>query len=148
MMLKSQPTRTYGPLDHGRPYSDHMANGVRWTEGYSYEVIDGRLYVSPHANMPHEHLRLWLVRKLMARGSVPDILSALGRHPADAMVALVGHEPTLSVLLAHLLGARDGDPFAFKKGGAALVDLPDGPSDPGRLVWFLKPRVLRALADD
>ena len=64
------------------------------------------------------------------------------------MVGLVGHEPTLSDLLAHLLGARAGDPFAFKKRGAALVDLPDGPSEPGRLLWFLKPRVLRALADD
>lgn len=84
----------------------------------------------------------------LARGSVPGILSAVGAHPADAMVAIVGHEPTLSALLAHLLGAAHGDRFAFKKGGAALVDLPDGPSEPGRLVWFLKPRVLRALAED
>ena len=89
-----------------------------------------------------------IVEPALARGSVPGILSVLGAHPADAVVALVGHEPTLSALLAHLLGARDGDRFAFKKGGAALVDLPDGPSDPGRLVWFLKPSVLRALADD
>lgn len=34
----------------------------------------------------------------------------------------------------------------FKKGGAALVDLPEGPASPGRLIWFLPPRVLRALA--
>jgi phosphohistidine phosphatase len=88
------------------------------------------------------------VEPALARGSVPGILSALGAHPADATVALVGHEPTLSALLAHLLGARDGERVAFKKGGAALVDLPDGPSDPGRLVWFLKPSVLRALADE
>jgi phosphohistidine phosphatase len=88
------------------------------------------------------------VEPVLAGGSVSGILSALGTHAADAMVALVGHEPTLSDLLAHLLGARAGDRFAFKKGGAALVDLPDGPSKPGRLVWFLKPRVLRALADD
>ena len=83
----------------------------------------------------------------LARGGVPAILRALEAHPAGATVALVGHEPTLSVLLAHLLGARDGDRFAFKKGGAALVDLPDGPAHPGRLLWFLRPRVLRALAD-
>jgi phosphohistidine phosphatase len=87
------------------------------------------------------------VEPALAGGSVSGILSALGTHAADALVALVGHEPTLSDLLAHLLGARAGDRFAFKKGGAALVDLPDGPSEPGRLLWFLKPRVLRALAD-
>jgi len=89
-----------------------------------------------------------VVEPALAGGSVPGILSALGGHPTDAMVAIVGHEPTLSALLAHVLGATDGDRFAFKKGGAALVDLPDGPSGPGRLVWFLKPSVLRALAAD
>lgn len=88
------------------------------------------------------------VEPALARGSVPAILRALATHPAGATVAVVGHEPTLSALLAHLLGARDGARFAFRKGGAALVDLPDGPSEPGRLFWFLKPRVLRALADD
>ena len=88
------------------------------------------------------------IEPALARENVPGILRALGTHPADATVAIVGHEPTLSALLAGLLGAADGARFAFKKGGAALVDLPDGPSDPGRLVWFLRPRVLRALAGE
>jgi hypothetical protein len=35
------------------------------------------------------------------------------------------------------------DRFAFKKGGAALVDLKEGPSIPGQLMWFVKPRILR-----
>jgi phosphohistidine phosphatase len=63
-------------------------------------------------------------------------------------VAIVGHEPTLSALLARLLGAAHGERLAFKKGGAALVDLPDGPTGLGVLLWFLKPKVLRALAGD
>jgi len=88
------------------------------------------------------------VETALAHGSVDDILTALGRHPASATVAIVGHEPMMSMTLARLLGAGDGERFPFKKGGAALVDLPDGPSAGGRLVWFLRPKVLRALAGD
>jgi len=84
----------------------------------------------------------------LALGSVAGIVAALKTHPLGATVAIVGHEPLLSALLAHLLGAVHGERLAFKKGGAALVDLPDGPSSAGRLIWFLKPRVLRALAGD
>ena len=88
------------------------------------------------------------VEPALAHGSVDQILTALGRRPSDATIALVGHEPTLSMILARLLGAADSERLAFKKGGAALVDLPDGPSAGGQLVWFLKPKVLRALAGD
>ena len=88
------------------------------------------------------------IEPALARGSVDGILAALGAHPPDATVAIVGHEPTLSALLARLLGATGGEPLAFKKGGAALVDLPAGPSGVGRLIWFLKPRLLRALAGE
>jgi len=45
-------------------------------------------------------------------------------------------------------GAQEGEQFSFKKGGAALVDLPEGPSGAARLLWFLKPKILRALARD
>jgi len=88
------------------------------------------------------------VEPALAHGSVDEIMTALGKRPAGATIALVGHEPTLSMILARLLGAADGERLAFKKGGAALVDLPDGPSAGGQLVWFLKPKVLRALAGD
>jgi phosphohistidine phosphatase len=88
------------------------------------------------------------VEPALAHGSVDEVMTALGKRPPNATIALVGHEPTLSMILARLLGAADGERLAFKKGGAALVDLPDGPSAGGQLVWFLKPKVLRALAGD
>jgi phosphohistidine phosphatase len=88
------------------------------------------------------------IETALAHGSVDDIVTALGKLPSGATVGVVGHEPTLSMLLARLLGAADGERLPFKKGGAALVDLPDGPSAGGRLVWFLKPKVLRALAGE
>ena len=82
----------------------------------------------------------------LAHGGADAILVLLQRQPADATVVVVGHEPVLSLLLARLLGSGRGERFAFKKGGAALVDLPDGPRAGGRLVWFLKPRILRIIA--
>jgi phosphohistidine phosphatase len=89
-----------------------------------------------------------IVEPVLAHGSVSDVVSALARQPPEATVAIVGHEPVVSSLLAWLLGASRDGAFAFKKGGCALVDLPDGPGASGRLIWFVKPRILRALAED
>jgi hypothetical protein len=61
-------------------------------------------------------------------------------------IGVVGHEPLLSAVLARLMGVSDSDRIAFEKGGVALVDLPDGLSAAGRLVWFLAPSILRTLA--
>jgi phosphohistidine phosphatase len=84
----------------------------------------------------------------LADESVNGIVIALKAYPPGATIALVGHEPLLSALLARTLGASEGGRLAFQKGGAALLDLPDGPASLGRLVWFLPPRVLRALGVD
>lgn len=82
----------------------------------------------------------------LADGSMAALLSLLSRYPASATVALVGHEPHLSDLLATLLGDGDADRLAFKKGGAACVEF-DGPvRRGGYLRWFLPPRILRRLA--
>jgi phosphohistidine phosphatase len=81
----------------------------------------------------------------LAGGSVEEVLGLLSRFSADASVALVGHEPQLSELLARFVGSQDGARLAFRKGGVAVVDLPDGPSSAGRLAAFLPPGVLRTL---
>ena len=86
------------------------------------------------------------IEPALAGQSVDAIVAALSLHPADATVAVVGHEPVLGAFLAQMLGAAQAERLAFKKGGAALVDLPEGPSAAGRLVWFLDPRTLRTLA--
>jgi phosphohistidine phosphatase len=86
------------------------------------------------------------IEPALADGTADAILTALAVHRSATTIAVVGHEPLLSAVLARLVGVSDSQWIAFKKGGAALVDLPDGLSGAGRLVWFLEPRILRALA--
>jgi len=81
---------------------------------------------------------------LLAGGSPEALLAAIGAHPVDSAVALVGHEPDLSQFLAHVVGGV-AERLPFKKGGAALVELDDGAAGAGRLIWFMPPRLLRAL---
>jgi Uma2 family endonuclease len=52
------------PKDHGRPLSLEEFQHAGSQEGYHYELIDGKLEVSPLPNMPHDELRDWLRDKL------------------------------------------------------------------------------------
>lgn len=81
----------------------------------------------------------------LAGGDIDGLAAALAKQPQDATVALVGHEPHTSDLLARLLGGAAPERLTFRKGGAALVELPGSLAEGGRLVWYLRPRILRQL---
>ena len=81
----------------------------------------------------------------LASGSFEGLAAVLDRYPDDATVAVVGHEPWVSELLARLLGSRHDTRLEFKKGGAALVGVPGRLVEGGQLVWFLPPKLLRKL---
>jgi len=52
-----------GPTDHGRPmtYDEYLTGDYQG--GYHYELIDGKLYVTPLPNLPENRVELWLFRK-------------------------------------------------------------------------------------
>jgi phosphohistidine phosphatase len=79
----------------------------------------------------------------LASGSFEEQAAVLDGYPDTATVAVVGHEPWVSELLARLLGSRREDRLTFKKGGAALVEVPGHLAEGGQLAWFLPPKVLR-----
>lgn len=60
-------------------------------------------------------------------------------HARAGAVMLVGHEPDLSETIGTLIG---GGRIAMKKGGLALVELPDAQSRRGELLWLLTPKWL------
>jgi len=80
-------------------------------------------------------------------GTPPEeLLAELARVRAP-QVAVVGHEPDLSELLTICLGARSRGAFALRKSGVAVVEFSGRPAaGRGRLVAFLPPKLLRALA--
>jgi phosphohistidine phosphatase len=81
----------------------------------------------------------------LAPGQSPDeVMNQLARAARRRRIALVGHEPGLGELAAHLLGARR--PLEFRKGGVCRIDL-QGLTEkrPGSLIWFVTPKMLRQL---
>lgn len=74
------------------------------------------------------------------------VVAWLAEQPADAVVALVGHEPDLSVFASWLLTGRKHPILALKKGAACLLEFEAKP-DPGGavLAWSLTPVQLRRL---
>ena len=73
----------------------------------------------------------------LASGSVTAILAALEYQPRDAGIALVGHEPTVSALVAELVGLSSSEAVAFGVGSAALLDVASLSRRSARLVWYL-----------
>jgi phosphohistidine phosphatase len=73
------------------------------------------------------------------------VVAQLARTARRRRVALVGHEPDLGELAAHLIGVDRALPF--KKGGVCRIDLESlAPRRAGTLVWFVPPKLLRGMA--
>jgi len=82
----------------------------------------------------------------LAPGVAPEALLAALRRQPGSRVALIGHEPALSRLLAVALpGAAGAGAFRFRKMGAALLSFA-GAARPGgaRLEWLVPAKLLRA----
>ena len=74
-----------------------------------------------------------------------EVMTELAHAAKRRRIALVGHEPGLGELGAHLIGASR--PLVFRKGGVCRVDIQglDG-KRPGSLIWFVPPKLLRHLS--
>ena len=72
------------------------------------------------------------------------VMTQLAKAAKRRRIALVGHEPDLGELAAHLIGA--GRALAFKKGGICRIDVGGlNVRRAGSLVWFVPPALLRQL---
>jgi phosphohistidine phosphatase len=87
------------------------------------------------------------IEELSPESTPGDFLLWLRKQKGDC-VAAVGHEPSLSLILSWLLTGSERRIFAFRKGGACLLDFPDEVgAGTATLLWALTPAQLRDLAD-
>ena len=81
---------------------------------------------------------------LAAAHSPASVLAQLAKAARRRRLALVGHEPGLGELAAHLTGA--GRALPFKKGGVCRIDVESLSSRrSGALTWFVTPKMLRGM---
>src|SRR5579871_6868079 len=80
------------PVDHGKPmaFEEFMAGDYR--EGYHYELIKGKLYVSPMANLPEDYIEQWLYQKLLYYAN--QHLDVINRVTNKARVFVPGERRT------------------------------------------------------
>ena len=86
-----------GPADHGRPMSREEFEGGDYAEGYRYEIIDGRLYVSPLPDLPENQVEEWINGKLKRyerrRPEVINYVTSKGRVFVPGRAAATTPEP-------------------------------------------------------
>jgi Uma2 family endonuclease len=74
------------PADNGREMSEEEFESSKDEEGYRSELIDGRIYVSPLAELPHQSILDWLVQLLQEyRSNHPETINFVSA-PAEVFV--------------------------------------------------------------
>lgn len=87
------------------------------------------------------------IEELSPAATPNDFLRWLRKQKADC-IAAVGHEPSISLIFSWLLTGTERRFFAFRKGGACLLEFPDEiGAGTATLLWALTPGQLRDLAD-
>jgi phosphohistidine phosphatase len=83
----------------------------------------------------------------LSPGGAPEaLITFLAKRSNRRRTLVVGHEPDLGELAARLIGAGRNAHMPFKKGGCCLITFSEfPPKTPGRLVWWLPPRMMRKL---
>lgn len=83
---------TLTPADHGREIDPDEFDAADGEEGHHYEIIDGRISVSPSPNAPHNALLMWLLFKL--RDFSQEFPSVLNFVTTDSRVYLPNRRAT------------------------------------------------------
>jgi phosphohistidine phosphatase len=84
----------------------------------------------------------------LSPGLAPEDLVRWLADRRESHIAVVGHEPSLGILVGWLMREETESFVSLKKGGACLLRLPSTPrGGTADLKWLLPPKVLRRLGD-
>jgi Uma2 family endonuclease len=65
-----------GPRDHGRAITPEEARTAHRQPGYRYEIIDGKIYVTPVPNLPHDRILRWFLNAVNSYSEKhPDVFN-------------------------------------------------------------------------
>ena len=68
----------FGPKSHGRLATDEQLEHAEYRPGYDYEVIFGRLYVSPAPNREHDIVEKHIFEQIVRyRDNHPEIVGCV-----------------------------------------------------------------------
>lgn len=146
-----------GRADEERPLTPEGVRRMRKSVRGLRRVLETpeRLYSSPLLRArqtadilldAYPDLHIEISEALKPDASPELTLTWLTALPKVRSMALIGHEPHLSSLVALLLhGHARLQTMPFKKGGTAILELTEFAPGKGVLNAFLPPRVLRAL---
>jgi phosphohistidine phosphatase len=146
------PDDTKRPLtERGIARFKECVAGLRWLDVALDEIITSPLV---RAKQTADLLAAGIEGKPVVRlldalapGHGPaTVMAQLAKLTRGSRIALVGHEPDLGELAAHLVGASRAMPF--RKGGVCRIDVETLTSKrAGTLHWFLPPKTLRKLGE-
>jgi phosphohistidine phosphatase len=86
------------------------------------------------------------IEELAPEATPVEFLSWLRQQTAES-VAVVGHEPSISLIVSCLLTGTEKRIFSFRKGGACLLEFAgEVGAGTATLLWALTPNLLRELA--
>jgi len=149
--LKQRVPDAERPLtDKGKKRMRRAAAGLRQAAGPLGQILSSPLRRAQqtakilHREYPDTPLSL--SDALSPGQSLNALVTTLAETGNQGTLAVVGHEPDLSQLIAALLCGETGSAIELKKGGAALLAFTGriGPGQ-GELQWLLTPGQLRAL---
>jgi phosphohistidine phosphatase len=85
-----------------------------------------------------------ITESLVPSQPLSSFIDWLAAKPSGGVIAVVGHEPHLSVLATWLVSGIEESRVELKKGAACLISFDDTPqSGGGRMRWLLQPSQLR-----
>lgn len=90
-----------GSADHGRPMTFEEFLDGSYEEDFQYEIIEGRLYVTPAPNLPHDRITTFIYRQLIHYSEQhPDIINYVtqkARVLVDLETGFTSPEPDIAV---------------------------------------------------
>jgi Uma2 family endonuclease len=96
--------KVLGSADHGRELTWEEFARTPSQEGYRYELVDGRLYVAPTPELPHDWVAEWIGRAIQRySGACPSVINYVSRNAG----VFVPNRPGLTCLVPDLAAYRD-----------------------------------------